>query len=130
MGKSSSAPEAPNPYAVANAQSGLNSQTARLGATLNRPNVISPFGSQTWSNVGDQWTNQINLSPQQQGIFDTQQGIQQNLGNQAAQSTAAPFSLSGAMDTLSSVTEPQYQRDQDALNARLINSGFRQGSEG
>ncbi len=137
MGKSSSPPPAPDPYAVAGAQGGINQETARLQAQLNRPTINTPYGSQTWSQNGDQYTSNINLSPDQQALFDQQQKLSLGLGQASqgalgnVQSTLSqPFSLGGAMDTLSSVTEPQYQRDEDALLTRLTNSGFRQGSQG
>ena len=173
MGKSSgSAPAAPDPYAVAGAQQGLNTSTARLNAQLNRPNVNTPFGTQTWTqgtpqyNEGayqsalsaynnppssgnsikdlfnrvksgaqapnresflmpgsDQWTSTMTLDPRLQGAVDSSMGNVQN-------ALSTPFSLNDTMDQLNSILEPQLQRDEDALNTRLINSGFRQGSQG
>ena len=172
MGKSSSAPAAPDPYAVAGAQQGLNTSTARLNAQLNRPNISTPFGTQTWtqgapqynegayqsalaaynaptsggsgfrtlgsSNRGqaptrdsfmipgsgsDQWTSTMTLDPRLQGAVDSSMGNVQN-------ALSTPFSLNDTMDQLNSILEPQLQRDEDALNTRLINSGFRQGSQG
>lgn len=123
-------PQAPDPYQVAGAQGAINAQNARLTAQLNRPNVNSPFGSQTWTQNGDQWTSNTSLNPQSQQLFDQQQQTALGLGSQAQSTLSQPFSLGGAMDTLSSVTEPQYQRDEDALRTRLANSGFRQDSEG
>ncbi len=136
--KSSSPPAAPDPYQVAGAQGAINADTARLMAQLNRPTVNTPFGSQTWTNLGgDQYASNIKLAPEQQQLFDQQNRISFGLGGAAegalgnvTNTMSQPFSLNDAMDTLSSVTEPQFQRDQDALNTRLINSGFRQGSEG
>jgi hypothetical protein len=131
LGKGSSqAPSAPDPYQVAGAQGALNDRSARLSAQLNRTNINSPYGSQTWTQNGDQWTSNMSLNPQTQQLFDQHQGLALGLGNQAQANLSQPFSLGGAMDTLSSVLEPQYQRDEDALRTRLTNSGFRQGSEG
>lgn len=44
-----SAPAPPDPAATAAAQSGLNSETARLTALLNRMNQVTPYGSLTYS---------------------------------------------------------------------------------
>lgn len=171
MGKSSSAPAAPDPYAVAGAQQGLNNSTARLNAQLNRANTISPFGTQTWTqgqpqyneagyqsalnaynnppssgnavtdlinrtNQGpapsrdsfmtpgsDQWTSTLELPPELQNAVNSTMGNIQS-------SLSKPYSLNDTMDTLSSVLEPQLQRDEDALYTRLANTGFRQGSQG
>lgn len=170
MGKSSSAPQAPDPYAVAGAQQGLNNSTARLNAQLNRPNTITPFGTQTWTqgkpqyNEGayqsalnaynapasggikglfdhinnrgaapnresfmipgsDQWTSTLELPP------ELQSAVNSTMGN-VNSAVSKPYSLNDTMDTLSSVLEPQLQRDEDALFTRLANSGFRQGSQG
>jgi len=44
-----SQPAPPDPVATAQAQSGLNSETARLTALLNRMNQVTPYGSLTYS---------------------------------------------------------------------------------
>lgn len=50
MGKgSSSPPPAPDPAATAQAQSGLNAETARLQALLNRQTQVTPYGTLSWS---------------------------------------------------------------------------------
>lgn len=47
MGGGKSGPKAPDPYATANAQLGMNTNTARLQARLNRSDTVTPFGSIT-----------------------------------------------------------------------------------
>jgi len=47
--KGSSAPPAPDPYAVSGAQAASNADTARLNARLNRVNQVTPYGSLTYS---------------------------------------------------------------------------------
>ncbi|QGH72938.1 MAG: hypothetical protein [Siphoviridae sp. ctdEk19] len=46
---SPSPPTPPDPYVTANAQYGMNADTARLMARLNRFNQVTPGGSLTWS---------------------------------------------------------------------------------
>ena len=45
-------PAAPDPRAVAGAQSEFNEKAARTTAALNRYDTKTPYGSQTWRNVG------------------------------------------------------------------------------
>lgn len=53
MGKS--APEAPDPYATAQAQAGFNQQTALTQQALNMVNQVTPYGSLTYSQTGQQF---------------------------------------------------------------------------
>lgn len=46
---SGSAPQPTDPYQQAAAQYGLSTGTAEFNAALNRPNVVNPVGSTTWS---------------------------------------------------------------------------------
>lgn len=46
---SPSPPQAPDPYVVANAQAGANTDAARVTTSLNRADQYTPYGSQTWS---------------------------------------------------------------------------------
>ena len=46
-----------DPNAVAAAQTTSNLSTARTNAALNRVNQITPFGSSTYTNLGNQWVN-------------------------------------------------------------------------
>lgn len=60
MGKSAgSAPAAPDPTVVANAQSNANIEAARATAALNRVNTTTPFGSLTYTNNGQQSLNDL-----------------------------------------------------------------------
>jgi hypothetical protein len=53
MGKSAgSPPSAPDPYTVAGAETQYGENTAAYNAALNRFNVNTPYGSQTWSVAG------------------------------------------------------------------------------
>jgi hypothetical protein len=52
MGKSSSAPKSPDYAAQAVAQGAANKETAIASSQLNNPNVVNPYGTQTWTTPG------------------------------------------------------------------------------
>lgn len=91
IGKDS--PPAPDYAAAARAQGAANVQTAQQQALLNNPNIVSPYGSQTWSEgpqigvdenglpIYGRPSETIALSPAQQGLLNTSQGIQQGALN-------------------------------------------------
>lgn len=54
-GGGGSAPAAPDPALTAKAQSDANAETARLNATLNRVDQVTPQGTLNYVNKGDQW---------------------------------------------------------------------------
>lgn len=109
MGKSSSPPAAPNPYQTAQAQTGLNKDTAAYTAALNRTNTYSPLGSSVYKQNGTDantgapiYDNTISLTPtsqetlnasQQQDLGMAQSGnaLLKNLGN----SVSTPVDYSG-----------------------------------
>lgn len=116
MGKS--APKAPDPAKVSAAQTQSNQQTAAYNAALNRINQSSPFGSISYSNAGTDpatgapiYSQTTSLSPQLQGLLDSQLGAQQGIsgaisgaiGNLPTQA----FSPQG-IDT-SSIADASYQ---------------------
>jgi len=142
---------APPDYAAAATQQGVaNVAAARAGATLNRPNEYTPLGSRTWTNSGDKYTSRINLSPVMKGLFDQQNRISQKQGNVAEGSfdrVGQAFANGFPVDDLPDVTAPsmesrqqyadallgrteeRFERDEDALRARLANQGITLGSE-
>lgn len=69
-----SPPPAPDYAAAATAQGAANEAAARTSGRMNNPNVYGPTGSQTVTWEGDQPTIRQNLSPQEQAIFDAEQG--------------------------------------------------------
>lgn len=81
------APQAPDPVATANAQTASNISTANAQAALNRNNQYTPWGSQTWQQVGTnpdgtaQWSSTITLDPAQQKLLDSSNNISQMLAN-------------------------------------------------
>jgi len=83
MGKK--APKAPDPVQLAQAQGAANTQSARDTLNINSIDAVNPFGSLTFGRDKD--GNVISrteaFNPQQQGIFNTQQGLAATLANQA-----------------------------------------------
>lgn len=113
-----SAPAPPDPTATANAQAAANAETARLQGVINHPNVTTPLGSQTWSQNGDQWTGNITLSPEQQGIYNSQTQAQQGLFNLAnAQIPRVGQTMSSGLD-LSGLADPNAQYGDIAAASR------------
>lgn len=149
------APKAPDPVATANAQSGMNRDTAIAQNTINMANQVNPWGSVTYNQTGQtgytdssgkwvtipQFTQTTTLSPEQQAIFDKSQAAQTNLAGIAqdqsatvADTLANPFAFDNqdaadwSYDLASSRILPQQQRNEEALRTRLVNSGIRPGT--
>lgn len=77
---SPSIPAAPDPVATAAAQTASNKDTSAYDATLNRYNVNTPLGSQTWSvngkdpgNGAPLYTQNINLTPTAENTLNQNQ---------------------------------------------------------
>lgn len=83
-GKSSRAPAPPDPRVVADAQTQSNLATARNEATLNRYNQNTPWGNVSWTNQGDRWTQNTNLSPNQQALLGQEEQNSLGLGQLAS----------------------------------------------
>lgn len=149
MGSSPKQPPAPDYTGAAQATGASNLENTRLQAELNRADVNTPLGSQTWTMTGpDQYRQDINLSPEQQKLFEQQQATQQMM------SATGQQQLTGAQDMLSkpfdinavgggqqeiqdalyrrstSMLDPQFQQREDAERTRLANQGFQTGTEG
>lgn len=136
MGGKSSAPAAPDPYKTADAQSTYNKDTAAYNAALNRYNVNTPLGSQTWTQNGTDpttgapiWSQSINLTPTAQSTLDQNQQNALNLaqtqggllGNVASQYTK-PMSTEGMPGIQSSVNSPNL--DTSKITGGQIQSGL------
>ncbi|NMV41832.1 tail fiber domain-containing protein [Ralstonia insidiosa] len=91
-GKGGGAPDAPNPYVVADASTRANQQTAAYNKALNLNNYSNPFGSQQTVQTGTDPTTgaplyqtTINANPQLQGTMNGLFGqINQNSGVNSA----------------------------------------------
>jgi hypothetical protein len=88
VGKSKpKAPAAPDPNVVAAAQTQQNKGTAIYNAALNRIDQVTPWGSLTYTQNGvdangiPKYTQNINLSPEQQKLLESDNKISQALSN-------------------------------------------------
>jgi hypothetical protein len=146
MGKSQ-APQPPNPYQTAQAQTASNKETAIAQTGLNAQNQVTPYGNLTYSQEGTwadgtpKFTATQTLTPAQQGILNSTQGTQQNLANTAQEQSGklsgllnSPFSLDNdavesRINELARMRlDPQLQQQQTALDTKLANQGIRLGS--
>lgn len=117
--KGNDSPPAPDYTGMANQQAALSAQNTAAQTSQNRPDVYTPYGSQTWSqdpNDPNRWTQRTQLSPQQQQALDSQMGVQatrqqgaQGLANQAVQNTQNPIDYSGAPAQAGNVSGGQMQ---------------------
>jgi hypothetical protein len=141
---------------TAQAQSGLNRDTAQEQQLTNMVGQNTPDGTLSYSQTGNnsfvdsqgktvnipQFTATTTLSPQQQAIADESNKAKLNLGKLAAQQSGAltdqlskPFSYTGsdaenmAFDLGSKRLTPKFAQDRDALRTQLIASGLRPGTE-
>ena len=153
--KSQTPPPAPDPVATAKAQANLNQSTATTQQLLNQTNQVTPTGTLTYNKTGDnsftdangktvtvpQFTATTSLTPEQQAIFNTNQGTEQNIANIGKDQSAKIGDLLGQplqlgndatearlMDLGTKRLNPQFDRDEEALRTRLANSGIRAGS--
>lgn len=160
MGKSSSSqPKAPDPAQTAAAQGAANTQTAIANAWLNSPNLVTPWGNISTTQLGTQhigdqdiptFQQTQTLSPEQQQIYE--QGVQgdiqlNQLGldqlGRVRDAVSTPFTLDqfGQAPTADSAyrdqiynsiiqrNQPQQDQQRAALEQRLANQGIGIGSE-
>lgn len=151
-----SSPKPPDPLATAQAQAGLNEDTAISQQLTNMVSTNNPWGSTNYSPNGSasfvdsngktisipQFTQTTTLSPSQQAIFEKAQSAEGNLANIASEQSqkvgdtlSTPFSFNNndaekwAYDLASERILPQQQQQEAALRDRLINSGIRPGTQ-
>lgn len=150
-----STPRAPDPMQTAQAQSGLNRDTAISQNLINATNQVNPWGSVNYQQTGStsytdstgkvvtmpQLTQTTTLSPAQQAIFDKSQAAQGNIAGIAQEQSAKlqdylnePFEFNNqdaadwSYDLAQSRIAPQQQEATRALEAQLINRGLRPGT--
>lgn len=150
-----STPKAPDPKETAQAQAGMNRDTALTQAMLNMTNQITPYGNLTYSQTGTSkfkdsngkwvetptYTATQTLTPEQQAILKETNAASLNLGQLANQQSAAikdqlakPFEFNNqdaadwSYDLASSRILPQQQKNQQQLESQLISSGIRRGT--
>lgn len=143
-----SAPSPPDPYQTANAQEGLNKQTAIYQAETNNVNQTTPYGSLTYQQTGTNpdgtpiFSATTAYTPAVQNLFNTDVGTQTQMAN-AANTLAKNLgsSLSSApnlgnsalvnqmMGWQNQYMQPIFNQQQAALNSQLANQGISQGSD-
>lgn len=141
------APAAPDPAATAAAQSASNKATAVAQYGLNATNQVTPQGTLSYNQIGS-WADgtprfeaTTTYSPEQQALYDKGNITQNNLADVANTASSkigtllnTPFSVNQALedkiDQLGSARlDPQFAKDQSALETQLINKGVRPGSQ-
>lgn len=148
-----SPPPAPDYAGAAAAQGEANKEAALAGSRLNNPNVVSPYGTQTFTEGATpdaRPTVTQTFSPQQQALFDLQNSVKEALGKLGVQGATSlqgvvgtPFDLSGAPPAPGSASETRdkvynammqrvnedYGNTRDQRNSDLIAAGIRPGSK-
>jgi len=142
-------PPQPDYVGAARTQAGGSIGTALANALMGQNDVNSPLGSQTWSQSGSTTINvpglgeisiprsqqNINLSPEQRAMYDTQTGIQSGLLGQAGTNLMQPIGndandiANKAYGAFTSRLDPQWAQREDAQKTQLANQGIASGSE-
>jgi hypothetical protein len=158
-GGKGSAPPAPDYRGAAEAEAAASKENLTQQTWANRPNIFTPWGSQTWQSSSTidpttgqpvtSWQSDIVLSPEQQEALDSQMRVQSGrsgaaemLLDQATGAFGTPFdwegmpqvgdlgqAQAGAYEKLSAMAEPGRTRRQSALDTRLANMGLTMGGE-
>lgn len=149
-----STPKAPDPVATAQAQSGLNRDTAITQQQLNMVNQVGPDGSLTYNQTGTNkfkdskgnwvetptYTATTALSDAQKAIKTQTDAASLNLGTIANERTgflkdylSKPFDVNAATESKlydlgTKRLDPRFAQEQDALRTQLISSGLRPGT--
>ena len=78
MGKKSDPPPGPNYGQIAQDQAGYSQAAVDAQTAANRPDILTPLGSQTWqapTEESPQWTQSTNLHPVAQEALDSQMAV-------------------------------------------------------
>ena len=158
MGGKADAPDAPGfgDYAQMLAlQTQINRENLESQLTANRPTQITPFGTSTWTQDGDEWTQTVTLPENVQASLEQQQALglgRSELANQmlgqAGGYLTAPFgwdpmganevsNAQGARDAAeeaiygraTSRLDPYWEQQQERQENQLWNQGLRPGDE-
>jgi len=148
-------PAPPDPVKTAQAQAGMNRDTAITQQQLNMVDQFNPWGSTTYNKTGDdgfydsqgkwistpRYSQTVTLSPEQQAIFDQTQAAQGNLAGLANEQSEflrdylnKPFSFDNqdaadwAYDLGATRLDPRFAREEEGLRTRLANQGIQEGS--
>jgi hypothetical protein len=140
-------PKAPSPEATAAAQTQMNKATATTQQELNMVNQNTPYGSLSYEQTGTsasgtpQYTATQTLSPENQALYDQYMSLSGKLGgigNTQADNVAGtmgqPFNFEASQakkltDIQDTFLNPQWDRQQAALETQLTNQGVNPGTE-
>jgi len=134
MGSKGGAPQAPDPYKAAAAQEQYGTQAASFQTALDRTNTQNPYGSQSWTQTVDPrtgapvYTQHTNLTPQQQAIFNAQQGLENTTAGQATQALNKPFNLQTSVNNPSLQMNPDFSGVPGIVGANDL-AGYRDASQ-
>ena len=150
---SPSPPPAPDYAGAATAQGAANKEAAVASSRLNNPNVVNPYGTQTWqegATAEDRPTLTQTFSPEQQALYEQSmqtKGLLGGLGTQGAEALqgvigkqldlsgapAAPESAEqtrqNAYDAIMSRVNEDTTGQRDQRNSDLIAAGIRPGTK-
>ncbi|MVB00050.1 hypothetical protein GN330_22625 [Nitratireductor sp. CAU 1489] len=150
-------PAPPDPRETSAAQTGTSVATALANAMLGNVNRVGPEGSVTYDQSGEysftdpytgqtyhipRFTENVQLSDNQQRTYDRQQDAEFNLADLAAQQSgfltdymAEPIDLSNEatearlFELGSKRLDPRFAREEEAMRTNLLNRGIREGSD-
>jgi len=153
MGKSASAPPAPDYASAAKETASGNLEAARATTAANRVNQVTPYGNLDYTVSGADpygnptWTATQSLAPAQQKLLDYQNQASLGLGELTGKGLGyvnnmleTPFDTSklpttgfnpsqSYQDAYMQRLQPQIQQGREALSTQLANSGIPVGSE-
>jgi len=148
MGGGDSPPPAPDPVATAKAQAEANKSTAITQYGLNATNQVTPGGNLTYKQIGTwpdgtpRFESTQSLSPGQQGIYDTSEQTQQQIGQIGLDQSKRIGSLLSSPVSLGNEAsearinelarkrlDPMFAERRAALDNKLANQGIYPGSE-
>lgn len=154
--KGGSAPAPPDPRETSAAQTGTNVSTTLANNIMGMVNQNTPYGNLSYEQTGEYtWTDPYTgetytvptydatttLSPEQQALYDTNTGTQQNLADTAlersgflqdylSQGPIDPTDLSNHLYDLGRQRiDPRMEQMRSATHSRLANQGIAPGSE-
>lgn len=148
--KSPSAPAAPDFSDLAKKQARLDSSAAYSATMANRFDQSNPYGSMTWGQeqvIGPdgkpvtKWTSSVNLSPEQQFLFDRSNTAQRAIAERSPQYAQMVAQMLGQpIDNGTAVRDrveaellgrlnQQSDRDLEQVRSRLLNQGITENSE-
>ncbi len=142
MGGKPKAPTPPDPFKTAEAQAQTNRETAITQARLNNIDQITPFGNIRFNETGTfedgtpRFEAITELGADQRSIFDSINRLaQERLGGDAGGlgtpiDTSDPALGAAIADRFQPRLNDQLDRRRAALEARLVNQGFKRGSTG